>query len=139
MQGLYSTCSLVLALALRHCSRYPPTHPPTNKPTDRLTSLCRDHHPNCTHCVSLANRLQAEGKHSTPVELSPGLLAGLSFLITNCILLIGFGVSLRPRRTLLRNREHVSCLLPRATRYTPHAARTPANFPPCHATNSDFQ
>mmetsp|Transcript_8008 Transcript_8008/g.20483 ORF Transcript_8008/g.20483 Transcript_8008/m.20483 type:complete len:95 (-) Transcript_8008:377-661(-) len=46
--------------------------------------------------VGFATLLSAEGKHSTPVELSPGLLAGLSFLITNCILLIGFGVSLRP-------------------------------------------
>mmetsp|Transcript_8009 Transcript_8009/g.20484 ORF Transcript_8009/g.20484 Transcript_8009/m.20484 type:complete len:106 (-) Transcript_8009:210-527(-) len=42
--------------------------------------------------VGFATLLSAEGKHSTPVELSPGLLAGLSFLITNCILLIGFGI-----------------------------------------------
>jgi hypothetical protein len=75
---------------------YLPTYLRTYQPTFLPASLCRDYNLNSTLTISLANRLQAEGKHSTPVELSPGLLAGLSFLITNCILLIGFGVSLRP-------------------------------------------
>eukprot|EP00619_Florenciella_sp_RCC1007_P008093 CAMPEP_0205929988 /NCGR_PEP_ID=MMETSP1325-20131115/25626_1 /ASSEMBLY_ACC=CAM_ASM_000708 /TAXON_ID=236786 /ORGANISM="Florenciella sp., Strain RCC1007" /LENGTH=97 /DNA_ID=CAMNT_0053299285 /DNA_START=103 /DNA_END=396 /DNA_ORIENTATION=+ len=42
--------------------------------------------------VGFATLLSSEKTHSTPVELSPGLLAGLSFLITNCVLLIGFGI-----------------------------------------------